>query len=88
MDKFHAINIDWDVSDTEASKEDLPFMVDIPAEILVNEGYKTMDEAYEAASDYITNETGFCHFGFEFDEDSERELEKIFEKTKSKEIER
>lgn len=48
------INIQWDV-DTKEELEQLPTEMDIP-EYLENE---------EKISDYITNETGFCHKGFE-----------------------
>lgn len=49
-----AINIEWDV-DTEEELEDLPTEIEIPDGMT--------DE--EEISDYITDETGFCHFGFE-----------------------
>ena len=49
-----AINIDWDV-DYEEELEDLPTEIDIPEEIT--------DE--EEISDYISDATGFCHYGFE-----------------------
>lgn len=49
-----AINIIWDV-DCEKDLESLPTEIDIPI------GMTREDEI----SDYITNETGFCHKGFE-----------------------
>lgn len=49
-----AINIEWDF-DTEEELEDLPTEIEIPDGMT--------DE--EEISDYITDETGFCHFGFE-----------------------
>ena len=49
-----AINIIWDV-DFEEDLENLPTEIDIP------NGMKDEDEI----SDYITDETGFCHKGFE-----------------------
>lgn len=49
-----AINIIWDV-DFEEDLENLPTEIDIPNEMT--------DE--EEISDYITDETGFCHKGFE-----------------------
>ena len=49
-----AINIIWD-TDTEECLKDLPTEIEIPNEMT--------DE--EEISDYITNETGFCHKGFE-----------------------
>ena len=52
-----AINIDWD-NDFE---EDLEFL---PNEIEIPDGMTDEDEI----SDYITNKTGFCHYGFELTE--------------------
>lgn len=49
-----AINIEWDV-DTEEELENLPTEIEIPDGMT--------DE--EKISDYITDETGFCHCGFE-----------------------
>lgn len=49
-----AINIIWDV-DFEEELENLPTEIEIPEGIT--------DE--EEISDYITEETGFCHCGFE-----------------------
>lgn len=51
-----AINIDWDV------EEDVDFL---PNEIEIPDGMTDEDEI----SDYITNETGFCHYGFELTEE-------------------
>lgn len=49
-----AINIIWDV-DFEEDLENLPTEIDIP------NGMTDEDEI----SDYITDEIGFCHCGFE-----------------------
>ena len=49
-----AINIEWDV-DYEDDRELLPTEIDIP------EGMTDEDEI----SDYISDVTGFCHFGYE-----------------------
>ena len=49
-----AINIEWDV-DYEEEREDLPTEIDIPEGMI--------DE--EEISDYISDVTGFCHYGFE-----------------------
>lgn len=49
-----AINIEWDV-DTEEELEDLPTEIEIP-DGMTNE---------EEIGNYITDETGFCHYGFE-----------------------
>lgn len=49
-----AINIQWDVDE----KEDLEFL---PDEIEIPNGINDEEEI----SDYISDETGFCHKGFE-----------------------
>ena len=52
-----AINIEWDVEE----KEDLEFL---PSEIDIPEEISSLTEE-DAISDYITDLTGYCHFGFE-----------------------
>lgn len=52
-----AINIIWDV-DYEEDLDNLPTEIDIP--------FGMTDE--EEISDYITDETGFCHKGFELED--------------------
>lgn len=53
-----AINIKWDF-DTEEDLEGLPTEIEIPDGMT--------DE--EEISDYISDETGFCHYGFELKEE-------------------
>ena len=48
-----AINIDWDIDDETD--------IALPNEIEIPNGMTDEDDI----SDYITNETGFCHYGFE-----------------------
>ena len=50
-----AINIKWDV-DTEEDLEDLPTEIEIPDNIDIED---------DVISDYISDVTGFCHYGFE-----------------------
>lgn len=52
-----AVNIKWDVDD-EADLENLPTEIEIPDKLL---NYEYEDEI----SDYITDLTGFCHYGFD-----------------------
>lgn len=49
------LNIKWDTDGDMELLEQLPTEMDIPEGI--------MDE--EEISDYLTDETGFCHYGFE-----------------------
>lgn len=53
-----AINIIWDVD----NKKDLKHL---PMEIIIPDGMTDEDDI----SDYISDETGFCHDGFELVED-------------------
>lgn len=48
-----AVDIEWDVDD-DADAEDLPTEIDIP------EGMTDLDDI----SDYLSDQTGFCHLGF------------------------
>lgn len=54
-----AINILWDVDDNEKELVSLPDEIDIP------EGMTDEDEI----SDYLSDETGFCHKGFDLIDD-------------------
>lgn len=57
--KRKAINIEWD---TDGEDVDLPTEIEIPDDI-----------ADEDIGDYITDETGFCHFGFDIAQDVKTE---------------
>lgn len=59
-----AINIEWDIV-YEEQLEDLPTEIELP--------FGMVDE--EEISDYITDETGFCHYGFELVKDDIKEWE-------------
>ena len=52
-----AINIQWD---TDEDKELLSFL---PTEMEIPDNVNKED--IEDISDWISNETGYCHFGFE-----------------------
>lgn len=52
-----AVNIQWDVDDPR-DLENLPTEIELP------EGMNDEDEI----SDYISDVTGFCHYGFELEE--------------------
>lgn len=55
---MRAVNIKWDTDDDSEELIDLPGEMDIP------EGMTDVD----AISDYLSDMTGFCHFGFELAE--------------------
>lgn len=73
---MRAINIKWDTNDEEWEDtitadivdvlvDNLPTEVEIPNNLL--EGYDgtNSDTYYSDISDWLSNEYGFCHFGFE-----------------------
>lgn len=59
-----AINIKWDTDGDEEVLNELPMEMIIPKEL--EEIYKKDKEyALEEISDWLSDETGFCHAGFE-----------------------
>jgi hypothetical protein len=50
-----AINIEWDTDGDMELLKQLPTEIEIPEEIV--------DE--DEISDYLSDQTGFCHYGFE-----------------------
>lgn len=60
-----AINILWDVDDEE-DEISLPEEIDIPEDMT--------DE--DEISDYISDETGFCHYGFDLVNDNGDAIER------------
>ena len=59
-----AINIKWDTDGDEEVLQDLPTEMIIPDELAE---YYSADREYttEEISDWLSEETGFCHSGFE-----------------------
>lgn len=53
-----AVNIEQDTDGDMTLLESLPKEIEIPEDI----------EDKDEISDYLTDETGFCHFGFEIEE--------------------
>ena len=58
-----ATNIQWDTDGDNEALETLPTEIEIPEKILKD--CDGEEEIVEAISDYISDETGFCHYGFE-----------------------
>lgn len=58
---MRAFNIKWDTDGDMDVLESLPKEMDIP------EGMEDEEEI----SDYISDQTGWCHFGFELDMEKE-----------------
>ena len=65
-----AININWDI-DADCSEDlDLPTEMHIPNEVI-----REQEENEDAISDWISDQTGFCHYGFELVDDGEEMTE-------------
>ena len=67
-----AINIKWDTDGDKEVLNELPTEMIIPDEI--EEMYKKDKEyALEEISDWLSDETGFCHDGFEIEKEITKE---------------
>lgn len=65
--KYRVYGIGWDANDIE--KMDLPKEIEV--ELTEGEEVENLnddEEVEDYLSDYITDETGFCHFGFSYEE--------------------
>lgn len=65
--KIFASNIKWDTDGDVTVFKQLPQEIEIPENV-----YKEDDD--DAISDYISNETGFCHGGFELNFEKDTKL--------------
>ena len=59
-----AVNIKWDVDELE-DLDNLPTEVEIPDNLIDNNEDFDEDYYYSDISDWLSDEYGFCHFGFE-----------------------
>ena len=60
---MRAVNIKWDVTDgaEDMTKEDMDEILStLPTEVEIPDNYY-----YSDISDWLSDEYGFCHFGFE-----------------------
>lgn len=60
-----AVNIKWDIDGDLELLQDLPKEIEIP-EYLIDED-TDIDEYEEEIADYISEVTGYCHFGFDLE---------------------
>ena len=58
-----AVNIKWDTDEDMEVFDELPTEVEIP-DSLIDEEFDE-DYYYSDISDWLSDEYGFCHFGFE-----------------------
>lgn len=61
MEKY-AINILWDTDGDKKLAKSLPKEICIDEVIDIFDG---TDEHHDIISEYITNKTGFCHYGYD-----------------------
>ncbi len=70
-----ATNIEWDYDGEYINENnELPYEMDIPLEIIQN---VEIPERYEAVSEYLTEQTGFTHYGFKL-EISSKEIQSLY----------
>lgn len=68
-----AINIKWDTDGDEKVLQDLPTEMILPVG-LEEDYYSDMKDIMEDISDWLSEETGFCHDGFEIVKEVTKEL--------------
>lgn len=56
-----AIDIEWDTDGDKEVLDELPTEIQIPDELTKN---ADKDSYYDEISDYISDVTGFCNYGF------------------------
>lgn len=63
---YHIYGIKWDA--TRSERKDLPKTMDITVTEDDVDDINDIEEVEDYLSDTITEETGFCHKGFEYEE--------------------
>ena len=74
MKKYIAYNIEWDTDNDKAIFNQLPKEIEIPEEVW-KEYEEYQDE--DIISDYLSDDTGFCLFGFDLKVVDDKKEEKI-----------
>lgn len=64
-----AYNIKWDTDGDKKLLKSLPKEVELPADEFNFDNYEDEDELLDAVSDWLSDEYGFCHDGFDVDMD-------------------
>ena len=60
-----AINVEWDVTDDDLTKEEQEdVLAELPTEVEIPDDLEDEDEI----SDWLSDEYGYCHNGFEIEE--------------------
>ena len=60
-----AVNIKWDTDGEDIEGLNLPTEVEIPDNLISGYDEKNIDYYYSDISDWLSDEYGFCHWGFE-----------------------
>ena len=63
---YRVFDISWDANDIE--KMDLPNSIDVTITSADVNDLNDQEEIEDYLSDYITDETNFCHWGFPYEE--------------------
>ena len=64
---MRAINIEWDITDDDLTKEEQEdVLAELPTEVEIPDDLEDEDEI----SDWLSDEYGYCHNGFEIEEES------------------
>ena len=58
-----AINIKWDTDGDEEILNELPTEMEIPK--WLEDKFDRDDQYFEEISEWLSDQTGFCHFGFD-----------------------
>lgn len=67
MSKIRVYDIDWDTDDDEIIREELPEEILLNTEYLDVENEEDIYELEDVISDYLSDEYGYCHKGFNFE---------------------
>ena len=72
-----AVNIKWDVTDADMTDEEregvlagLPTEIEIPEELVKGYDGTNLDTYYPNISDWLSNEYGWCHYGFGLEDEA------------------
>ena len=57
-----AVNIKWDTDGDRQLSKELPSEIEIPDSLIED---FDLEEEHEEISEYLSDVTGFCHFGFD-----------------------
>lgn len=69
-EEYYVYDILWDIEGDESLLEFLPSAIEIPLNIVE----KAKTEGIDVIGDYISDETGFCHYSYELSENLKNEI--------------